>query len=147
MGPVVDVYVDVGRSAAGISLSLARMEQEREIPRDRLMLQTVVEALRAFAGGAYEQDNKPPLFSQIEGLLVFVRTVREWDPPPADGDIRQRAERLGVTLGEYLDGTGEGAGQGEELRKFFWKAHDVAEEVTVTGLSTNPVVEVFRALA
>ena len=140
-------YVDAGWSAAAILLSLARIEQKRPIPRDRKTLQTVAGALDNFAQGAYEQEAETPLFSQIEGLLVFVRTMHEWDQPPAEGDIRQRASDLAVMLRGFLEGTREGERQGALLRKFFRKVHDVAEEVTATGLPFDPVVEVFSSLA
>lgn len=148
MDLAVDAYADVGWSATAISLSLARIEQQRPISRDRETLQEVARALDNFSEGAYEQQPGTPLFSQIEGLFVFVKTVSEWKqrPGPADGDIRQRAGSLAVMLRDFL-GTGEGAGQGELLRKFFRKVHDVAEEITATRLPFDPVVEVFGALA
>lgn len=146
MGPVVETYADVGWSATAISLSLARIEQDRPIPKDRETLEAVAGALDSFSQGSYEQEAETPLFSRIEGLLVFVRTVKEWHQPPIEGDIRHRASCLAQMLRKFL-GTGEGAGQGEPLRKFFQKVHDVAEEVTATGLPFDPVVEVFGALA
>jgi len=146
MGPVVETYADVGWSATAISLSLTRIEQGRPIPRDHETLKAVAGALDSFSQGTYEQETETPLFSRIEGLLVFVRTVKEWHQPPVEGDIRERARGLAQMLRDFL-GTGEGAGQGEPLRKFFRKVHDVAEEVTATGLPFDPVVEVFGALA
>ncbi len=144
MDLVVDAYADVGWSATAISLSLARIEQERAISRDRATLQAVAGALDSFSQGAYEQEEtETPLFSQIEGLFVFVRTMSEWHQPPAEGDIRQRAGSLAAMVRDFL-GTGR---QGEPLRKFFRKVHDVAEEVTATRLPFDPVVEVFGALA
>lgn len=138
-----EVYADVGWSATAISLSLARIEQKRSISRDRETLEAVVGALDSFSQGAYEQETETPLFSRIEGLFVFVRTMSEWHQPPAEGDIRQRAGSLAAMVRDFL-GTGR---QGEPLRKFFRKVHDVAEEVTATRLPFDPVVEVFGALA
>lgn len=140
------LYADVSWGAGAIALSLARIEQGRPIPKDRETLQEVALSLDKFSQGAYEQETGIPLFSRIEGLLVFVRTVHEWDRFPAEGNIRQRAGSLALMLREFLS-TGEGVGQGELLRKFFQKVHDVAEEITALGPPPNPVVEVFTTLA
>ncbi len=147
MGSVLDVYADVGRSAAGISLRFVRVAQNRETQRDREALTAIADALVQFSDGEVKLQSKYPLFSTIDGLFVLADATRESRALTANG-LKDRLKEIAGMLKDIIpSGADRRCERAAVLQGVFREAHDFAEEITVTGLRKNPVAELFSALA
>lgn len=148
MSKLLDVYADVGRSAAGISLRFVRIAQDRETQRDRDALDSIVEALTQASLGEVKLQSEYPLFSSIDGLFVLVNAINEWQQHFRGSNTRERFKALADEIKEVtaLEDKDERSRRADPLRGIFREAHDFAEEITVTGLRKNPVSVVFSAL-
>lgn len=147
MAPVLDVYADVGRSAAGISLRFVRIAQDRETQRDRDALAAIVETLTQASEGEVKLESEYPLFSSIDGLFVLADATRESRDLTANG-LKDRLKEIAGMIKDIIpSGADRRCERATVLQGVFREAHDYAEEITVTGLRKNPVVELFNALA
>lgn len=144
-----DLYADVSRRAASISLRLCRVREGRGTANDRTVLEKVGEELSRIANGDLDTKSADPLFSKVEGLYVVYLVAKE-EQGDSVGSHGEKEYLVGVSknVSDALSAErGRPSAALDLLRDFFAAVHDLAEELTVTGPKTDPVRLLSRVLA
>ena len=143
-------YADVARRAADWSLRLGCLARGRGLDEDRASFAAVGKKLSSLSRGdvVTEPDEEDPIFSTVEGQVAIVFVAYEELGTKEKGRVKAYLGSLSDEMkGLASDGPRNGGAEAVKLSEFFWELHDLAEELSVTGLRVDPVFELFSALA